>query len=217
MDLLELSRGPAMQWAVAIMVGGLLWRLVGVLMLRQKADYSEARHSDTYRGAVALIVGRFWPRREFVSRTAFHTTLAYVFHVGFLVVLLGYRPHVLFFKDIFGFSWPALPSGLIFFAGALTAGALIALAIRRLTHPVLRLLSNFDDWFSWLVTIAPVATGLAAFAHLGARYETLLGLHIVTVEVLMIWLPFGKLMHIFLAFVSRGTTGALLYRKGAAL
>ena len=30
----------------------------------------------------------------------------------------------------------------------------------------------------------------------------------------LIWLPFGKLMHAFLVFFSRGTTGAYLARRG---
>ena len=60
-------------------------------------------------------------------------------------------------------------------------------------------------------------TGLAATAHVGGRYETVLALHILTVELLLIWLPFGKLMHMFLVFVSRGTTGAAFTRKGASL
>lgn len=217
MDLLDIARGPALQWALMIMVGGILWRLLGILMLRQKADLSDARRSDTTAGAFRLIGNRFWPRKEFLPRTAFHSTMSYVFHIGFLLVLLFYGPHILFFKSITGLSWPNLPSGLIYVAGALTVGALLALAVRRLTHPVLRLISNFDDWFSWFVTIAPVATGLAAFSSLGLRYETLLGLHILSIELLMVWLPFGKLMHMFLAFLSRGTTGALLTRKGAPL
>ena len=58
--------------------------------------------------------------------------------------------------------------------------------------------------------------GLLAVAHLGARYETLLGLHILSVELLLVWLPFGKLGHAFLVFVSRATTGALFARRGAA-
>ena len=37
------------------------------------------------------------------------------------------------------------------------------------------------------------------------------------VKLLLIWLPFGKLMHMFLVFVSRGTTGAAFTRKGASL
>jgi hypothetical protein len=37
---------------------------------------------------------------------------------------------------------------------------------------------------------------------------------LLSVEVLFVWLPFGKLAHAFLVFFSRGVRGALA-RKGA--
>jgi hypothetical protein len=39
---------------------------------------------------------------------------------------------------------------------------------------------------------------------------------LLSVELLFIWLPFGKLAHAFLVFASRGMTGAVLERRGAA-
>ncbi|MBX5454508.1 MAG: nitrate reductase, partial [Acidobacteriia bacterium] len=88
---------------------------------------------------------------------------------------------------------------------------------RRLTHPVLRLLSTADDYFAWIVTVLPVITGLAATSHLGARYETLLAVHILSVALLLAWLPYGKLMHPFFVFITRGFTGVYLSRRGAEL
>ena len=77
------------------------------------------------------------------------------------------------------------------------------------------MISNFDDYFSWLVTALPVLTGLLTVAHVGARYETLLGLHILSFEIFLIWFPFGKLMHSIIVFGSRYTTGVTLTRRGA--
>lgn len=61
----------------------------------------------------------------------------------------------------------------------------------------------------------PVMTGLAATSHLGARYETLLGLHILSICLFLIWFPFGKLMHAFLFVLSRGATAARFKHRGA--
>jgi nitrate reductase gamma subunit len=61
-----------------------------------------------------------------------------------------------------------------------------------------------------------MVTGLATSAHLGGRYETLLAVHILSVDALLIWFPFGKLMHAFYIFPSRAINGAILARKGAA-
>ena len=43
MDLLAFARGPALTFAMAIFVIGVLWRLVGVLPLPPWRDYSPAR------------------------------------------------------------------------------------------------------------------------------------------------------------------------------
>ncbi|MCR4347105.1 MAG: hypothetical protein NUV55_07890 [Sulfuricaulis sp.] len=216
MDLLAFAKGPILMWSLIIFVVGVSWRLLGILLLRRKPDYSEPRSNATWWGAVRTVFSRMWMRKEFQSRTAYGAALGYVFHIGLAIVVFFFVPHILFIKDLTGLSWGGLPSGVIYATGVVTMIALIILLIRRFTHPVLKLLSNFDDYFSWFVTTAPVVTGLLAVAHLGARYETLLGLHILSVELLFIWFPFGKLMHAFLFAISRGTTGALLERKGAA-
>ena len=87
---------------------------------------------------------------------------------------------------------------------------------RRLTHPVLKLISNFDDYFSGFVAVFPLMTGLFIPVRTSfIRYEDLLAIHILSVALLMIWLPFGKLGHAFLVFITRGTTGMAFERRGA--
>ncbi len=215
MTLLDFARGPAMQWSLVILVLGVVWRLTGILLLRRKKDFSEPRSSATALGAIKTIITRSVPARVFWHRVMYSDLLGYVFHIGLAIVVFGLAQHIAFIRDLTGLSWPNLPNGFVYFTGVVTVAALVALLIRRMTHPVLRLLSNFDDYFSWLVTILPVITGLMAVAHLGARYETLLAIHILSVELLFVWLPFGKLMHSLLVFVSRGATGAIFARRGA--
>lgn len=218
MTLLEFARGPGLQWSLVILTVGMLWRLVGILALKHKPDFAEprARGAAVVYGAVKTLFTRMVYAKPFRTQTTLPSALSYVFHIGLAIVVFGFGPHILFIRDLTGLSWPNLPSGMIYLTGVITLGALVAVLVRRMTHPVLRLLSNFDDYFSWLVTVLPIATGLLAVAHLGARYETLLALHILSVELLFVWLPFGKLGHAFLVFVSRATTGALFARRGAA-
>jgi len=101
-------------------------------------------------------------------------------------------------------------------ASGLTLAAMIALMARRLTHPVLRLLSTADDHVSWLLVFLPVLTGILLSGETIGDYGSLLTLHILSVELMMVWLPFGKLMHGMLVFASRGAMGFNFARKGAA-
>jgi nitrate reductase gamma subunit len=228
MDLLTFARGPGMQWAVTIFVIGVLWRLVGILLLRGRRDLSAPRTKSSWKG-LRLLALRSWPRKEFLGGTAFGEIMGYTFHVGFFVALFFFLPHVLYFEDIakgligvnfqrvFGFAWPYLPGGIVYFFSAVSLAALVAVLIHRIADPVKRMLSNFDDYFSWLVTIAPIVTGMLAYSHFGAPYPTLLALHLLSVEVLLLWFPFGKLMHAFTIFLARGTQGVTFERKGAPL
>lgn len=216
MDLLDFARGPAINVALVVLVFGVLWRLGALIFLGKPADRTVPRLGTPGPFAASI--------REFGRRMVPHPTFAYaerfaffngwVFHVGLAIVVFGFRPHILFVKNLTGLSWPALPSGVIYAVGAITAISLVAALVSRITNPVKRFISGLDDYFSWLVTFLPVVTGLIAVGHVGARYETLLAIHLLSIAVLLIWLPFGKLMHAFIVFLSRGTTGAFLARRG---
>jgi nitrate reductase gamma subunit len=218
MTLLDFARGIGLQVAVLVMVGGLCWRVAGILLLRRRPQYALSRASLPGRigGGVAMIFTRSIPRRTFWPRIGVSVALSTVFHVGFLAIVLGGAPHILVIHQITGLSWPNLPKGLVVVISGLTLASMIALLIRRIVHPVMRLLSTMDDYLSWLVVFLPVLTGILLSGETIGSYATLLALHILSVELMMIWLPFGKLMHGVLVFASRGAMGFNFARKGAA-
>jgi len=215
MDLLDLARGPGLQLAVTIFVAGLIWRLLHIYLTLKKTDLSEARQGGEFGGGIKAIFSRFRHHEAFRERTRNGTIIAYTVHIGLALVVLGGAPHILFINSFSGLDWAPLPTIFVHIAAALTLAALLTSMGRRLRHPVLKMISNFDDYFSWLVTTLPVITGLLAVAHVGARYETLLALHILSFEVFLVWFPFGKLMHSIIVFGSRYTTGVTFTRRGA--
>ena len=214
MSLLDFARGPAMYWSLVIMVAGILLRLVGALLLRHSKMLSKPRSERTVWAGLRTIVRRSWLPATLGKRVMIQQVTGYVLHIGLFVVILLFVPHIEFFKGLIGLSWPGMPNELITLAAALSIGVMVFLLIRRMTDPVLRAISGFDDYFSWLVTFLPLVTGMMAFAHLGLRYETMLALHMLSVELLFIWLPFGKLMHMFLFIPSRAQEGAKFERRG---
>jgi nitrate reductase gamma subunit len=216
MDLLDFARGPALQWAAYILVAGTIWRIVGILLLKEKPEFSEPRAGGGLGAALKVIYTRSFTAEPFKKATLYPKMLAYVQHIGFFGVVFLFVPHIMFFEGFLGFSWPGLPNSLIYIFGVAAVVGSLALLVRRATSPVLKLISNFDDYFSGFVAILPVATGLLIPVRpLFVRYEDLLAFHILSVALLMIWLPFGKLGHAFLVFITRGTTGMAFERRGA--
>ena len=92
--------------------------------------------------------------------------------------------------------------------------ALFAVLLHRLKDPVLRFLSQFQDYFTWFLTILPVFTGYIAFHRVGLPPQTLIAIHILSVELLMVVFPFTKLMHAFTLFMARWYNGAIAGYKG---
>ncbi len=219
MTLLDFARGPALEVAIAIFAFGVLWRLLSLLLLPWAGDKSRARAGTppAILGAARGFVRHLWPPKPFARTFLFATLNGYVFHLGLAVIVFGLAQHILFLHGLLGVWWPNLPSSVISVVSVVTLASLVAAVVRRMTSPVLRLISTFDDYLSWFVTFLPVVTGLIAVSHLWAPYETLLAVHMLSVALLLIWFPFGKLMHAFLVFLTRSETGILYSRRGAEI
>jgi len=219
MKLLDFARGPALDVAMAVFVGGVSWRLLSLLLLPWAKDASVPRAGSPspWSAAVGGFIRHMWVPKGFGQTSPFAVVNGYVFHIGLAIVVFGFAQHILFIKGIFGLSWPGLPTGIVSLAAIVTLASLTAALVRRLTNPVLQLISDANDYLSWALTTLPVLTGLLAVSHLGARYETLLAIHMLSVAALLIWFPFGKLMHAFLVFLTRAETGIFYSRRGVKI
>ena len=224
MDLLEFARGPALVSAVAVFVLGTLWRLAGVLMQPRLRDLSPAREGAPSRLAAILHANlrAMWPRKAFAPSTRFVTLNGYAFHIGLALIVFGYAPHIAFIHRHLGLSWPALPDMVMYIAAAATIVAMLLALALRLSDPVRKTISRADDWITWTVTFLPILTGMAVLGEPSASilardhavYAGPLAVHLLSLELLLVWFPFGKLMHAFLFAFSRGATGVRFSHRG---
>ena len=226
MELLEFARGPALAFSLGVFFVGIAWRLYGIFRRPRKTDFSVPRSTHLARGALRAIWVRMFPRREYGSPGLAATVNAYAYHIGIALVVFAFAPHIGFIKRLTGLHWPALPDAFTYIATAVAIVTLIIALVNRMTDGVLRLLSNFDDYFTWIVTMLPLATGMALIERpyvpapiVAPELPTtpeLLAIHLLSLELMLLWFPFGKLSHAVLVFVSRARTGAEFARKGAA-
>lgn len=212
-ELLTWVRGPGFQIATIIFVLGIMLRLFEILMLGRKANLAEAKGSEMSSG-LRTVFSRTIPDASTFKRSAFTVTAGYIFHIGLFVVIFLFAPHILLFKDIIGFGWPALPSTVIDATAVVTIITLVIVLVHRLRDPVKRFLSNFDDYLGWFVTILPLITGYIAFHRIGMSAPSLIAIHILSVELLMVVFPFTKLMHMFTLILARWYNGAISGYRG---
>jgi nitrate reductase gamma subunit len=212
-ELLLWIRGPALQIATVIFLLGAVVRIAEILLLGRKKNLAEARGSAV-AGGLRTIFSRSIPDRGTLQRSTFNVVAGYVFHIGFFITLLFFAPHILLFHDVFGISWPSMPTPMVDATAIVTMIALLAVLAHRLWHPVMRFLSRFQDYLVWLVTILPLLTGYLAFHRIGLAPPMLIALHILSVELLMVIFPFTKLMHAFTIFMARYYNGAISGYRG---
>lgn len=217
MTILEFARGPAFQFALLLFVFGVVWRLVGTFLMMRRHDFSRPRKHSLVAGGVRSIAMRSLPPHELEKKIVFQHVSGYAWHLTFFASLLLFAPHIPFFKQFLGFGWPTLPNIVVLVIGGFTLAILVALLFRRMVHPVMKQISTADDWISILVVILPLVTGFASYSHLqvaGIRYETLLALHLLSIQLVLVWFPFSKLMHMFYAFPARYQVGTAMEHKG---
>ncbi|MGK2953491.1 MAG: hypothetical protein ACSLEZ_14060 [Thiobacillus sp.] len=213
LQFLTWVRGPGLDIAIGIFLLGVLWRLFEIYSLGRKKDLSVPRHAAGASG-LSTVFRRSIPPPGMLKRSPVSYIGGYVFHIGLAIVVFGFAPHILLIKNLTGLSWPGLPSQFIDLAAVVTMAAMVIVLVDRINKPVKRFLSTFEDWFTWTVTFLPVLTGWMAVQHLLLPYTTMLALHILSVEILLIVLPFTKLFHVFTLFGSRWYNGRVNGHKG---
>jgi len=212
-EFLNWVRGPGFEIATVIFIAGVIIRVLEIFLLGRKNNLAEARGSEM-NGGLHTIVSRSIPDKNTFQRSTFKIVSGYVFHLGLLITIFFYAPHILLFKEILGFSWPSLPSAVVDAFAVITIITLIAVLIHRLRDRVLRFLSTTEDYLVWFLTIAPLITGYMAFHRIGMTAPSLLAIHILSVELLLIAFPFTKLMHAFTLVIARWYNGAISAYRG---
>lgn len=213
MEFLLWTKGPMFDWAVAIFALGMLARILEILVLGRRPDFAEPRGTEWGPGFRTLLA-RFLPDPGTFQRAPFNVIVGWIWHLGFVIALLFFIPHIELIESVLGLSWPGLPNPIVDAVAAVTIVALVATLVHRLNHPVKKRISTPEDYLIWTLTFLPLLTGYLAYHRLINPYPLALGLHILTVEIFLILLPFTKLTHIFTAFVARWYNGAIFGRKG---
>ncbi len=208
---LDFVEGPFFWFALTVFVLGGLWRILGILRMGRRRDLSEPEGSP----ALGFVMGNlrhFVPRAAFARRTWVHLVGGYAFHVGLLVLLLGAAPHVRFIETHIGpLPWPPLPRWAFIVTAEIAFAGLILLWMRRISDPVMRLISDREDHFGTGLTFLVMLTGCLALEE---AHASLRAIHMTLADIWLIAIPFTRLAHTFTFWLSRGFTGAIYGRRG---
>jgi len=212
-DVLTFARGPLFKVALLFFIAGMAYRLVRVLFLGYSPDKVPARGSKLGGALKSYLKGIIaWPFIPWVKNTFKKNPLIYIagglFHLGLFVILVLGTAHMLVWKSLLGISWPTLPLPIVDWMAAVTIIAMVILFINRLINPVLKLISGPAEYLNMLIVFLPMVTGYIMTHHLWFPYEVLYSLHMLSVDLLLIWIPLSRISHFMFYFFSKAIHGA---------
>jgi len=206
-------RSTGLDIAIGIFVLGTLWRLFEIYTLGRKPDLAVPRHRGGASGLHTMF-RRSVPPPGMFKRSPISYVGGFIFHIGLAVVVILFAPHIKLIQSLTGLSWPGLPSQFIDASAVVTLAAMLLVLVERINKPVKRFLSTFGDYAGWALTFLPVLTGYLATKHLLLPYTMMLSVHILSMELLLVFFPFTKLMHAITLWGSRWYNGDVNAKKG---
>lgn len=134
------------------------------------------------------------------------TILFFVFHFGLLFTPLFLQAHNIILKERWGFSLFTISDTTADLLTLLVIITAFFLILRRVGFAEVRILTTWYDYLILAIAIAPFITGFIAF-RVASGYQFWLILHILCGEIWLIAIPFTKLSHFILFFMSRAQLG----------
>jgi len=205
----DFIQGQLVSIAFVIFVLGLIFQFSQFFKLTKKKEWiyppGEVKREKKTPGkwvtfCFASLSGTLWKTDPLI------TIVTSVFHVFLILVPLFLLGHNILLNQSWGLSLWSLPESI---TDILTLVVLICVAFflgRRLFLSRVRVITSLYDYAVLLIALAPFLTGYLAY-HQWFNYDTVMTVHILTGEVMLITIPFTKLGHMLFFFLYRFLIG----------
>lgn len=202
----EFVTGPLAWAAFGIFFVGIIVRIVLYIKgLNWKMDRVTYR-VNTYHGIKGAIRSVFFWLIPFGTggwkTHPVFTIITFVFHVCLLVSALFLPAHNYLLQQKWGISLITIPEFVGDVMAVLVMIAVFLFVMRRIVLPEVRILTSAYDYLVLAIAVAPFITGFIAY-HQFFDYKLWLILHILSGELMLVAIPFTKLSHFVLFFMSR--------------
>jgi nitrate reductase gamma subunit len=207
--MVDFIRGQLISISLLVFILGLIYQLIQFFRLTKEKEWvypplevkSEKKTAGKWVSlCLASLNGTMWKTYPVM------TVMTSVFHVFLIVVPIFLLGHNMLLDQSWGLSLWSLPESI---TDILTVVILICVAFflaRRLFLARVRAITTLYDYVILLIALAPFVTGYFAY-HQWFNYDTVITLHILAGEVMLITIPFTKLGHMLFFFLYRFLIG----------
>ena len=200
----ELARGPLMWVAAIVFLAGTGYRIFQLFRVtkaktRARAPARGVRVASPEERKVRLVLA---VQNSLLGQHPVMAIVSLLFHCCLFLVPVLTLAHNLMLRQALGISFFSLPDPLTDVLTVIVLVGAVFFLVRRLVVPRVRAVSTLSDYLVLFLTAAPFFTGLAAY-HQWGDYKTVLTLHILSGELMLMAIPFTKLGHMVFFFFAR--------------
>ena len=205
----ELARGPLLWLAVVVFIVGIAYRIFELFLLTKKKERiswpKRGIRVDSPEERKLRPIISF--RHSLIGKHPVMAIVSGIFHLGLFGAPIFAKGHALLLRQSWGVSFWSLPSSLIDTFTVIVLLGVLFLFIRRATLPRMRAVSSINDFLFLFIAAAPYLTGFLAY-HQWFEYRTIILIHMLAGELMLIAIPFTKLSHMVFFFFVRGFMGS---------
>lgn len=202
----ELARGPLMWAATVIFLAGIIYRSIQLYLLTRKKEralYSAApvkpKDRTPEERKMDLIVAF---KHSLLGTHPIMAIISTIFHSFIFIIPLFLLGHNLLLYESWGLSLFSLPDWLCDTLTAIFILIGLFFLLRRLIVPQVRIISTAYDYLVLGITVAPFLSGFFAY-HQWFDYKTVITIHMLVGELMLMVIPFTKIGHMVFFFFVR--------------
>lgn len=212
MAVYTFARGPMLWAAVLILCAGTIYRIRELYCLTARKETKPLPATVQSTARTLSPEERTLDRLARFQQSAFavHPVMFFVsilFHACLFAAPLLALGHSLEIYRAWGIAPPSLPEPLIDIMTAIVLACGIFFLMRRLVLPRVQAISSPADFVLLGCVMAPFVTGFCAY-HQWFDYTTVITLHLLAGNLMLIVLPFTKIGHMVFFFFVRLCIGS---------
>ena len=206
-SLYNLLRGPLVWIAFLVFIGGSIYKVREMILLarNEKVVMPYISLKLTLRSLFHWLIpfnSVNWRLRPVI------TIVTFLFHIGLVFTPIFLVAHNVLINESWGIDWWTLPENLADIMTMIVIGSCIFFFLRRIFAPEVRFVTFADDYLILAITFLPFITAFLAYHQWLLPNKTMVILHMLFGEIMLIAIPFTRLGHMFYFFLTRAYMGS---------